>query len=135
MSNDKRLERNLRNKVLGGVCSGLGDYFGIDPAFWRVLFFFLFLLGCLGLPIYIILWIVMPARTKYDTGEADMASDDTSVVPKNNGNMTAGLTLIAVGALCMVARYIPSINWRTAWPILLIVLGLFLIIPNKGKKS
>lgn len=134
MSNNKRLERNLHNKVLGGVCSGLGDYFGIDPAFWRVVFFFLFLMGCLGLPIYIILWIVMPAKTNYDTVEADQALGDTSAAAqKNKGNMTAGLTLIAVGVICLVTRYIPAINWRTAWPIALIVLGLFLIIPLKGK--
>ena len=46
MSNNKRLERDLRNKVLGGVCSGLGNYVDMDPTFWRVLFFILFLLGC-----------------------------------------------------------------------------------------
>lgn len=135
MSNNKRLERNLHNKVLGGVCSGLGDYFGIDPAFWRVVFFFLFLMGCLGLPIYIILWIVMPAKTNYDTVEADQAFNSTPDANKSKGNMTAGLTLIAVGVICLIARYVPAINWRTAWPILLIALGLFLIFPFKEKKS
>lgn len=138
MSNKKRLERDLRHKVLGGVCSGLGNYFNLDPAFWRVLFFFLFLMGCLGLPIYLILWIVMPgSNTIGVTADADqLASTDDGTQPKkNSGNMTVGLTLIGVGVICLVSRYIPAISWRTAWPIILIVLGLLLIIPFKSKQS
>ena len=43
--------------------------------------------------------------------------------------MAAGLTLIGIGTLCLLGRYIPDINWHTAWPILLIILGLVLILP------
>lgn len=136
MSNKKRLERDLRHRVLGGVCSGLGNYFDLDPAFWRVLFFFLFLMGCLGLPIYLILWIVMPAGSATAPMEADnLASTGGEGQPKKSGNMTAGLTLIGVGAICLASRYIPSISWRTAWPILLIALGILLIVPFKSKQS
>ena len=138
MSNKKRLERDLRNRVLGGVCSGLGNYFGLDPAFWRVLFFFLFLMGCLGLPIYVVLWIVMPGTNQptrlMDTEDVDAASPNGEP-KKKDGNMTAGLTLIGVGVVCLAARYIPAINWHTAWPVILIVIGLLLIIPFNAKKS
>ena len=138
MSNNKRLERDLHNRVLGGVCSGLGNYFGLDPAFWRVLFFFLFLMGCLGLPIYVILWIVMPSRNPnaplMDTNH-EVPSGEDADQKKRSGNMTAGLTLIGVGVICLLARYIPAINWHTAWPVILIILGLLLIIPFKAKQS
>lgn len=136
MSNNKRLQRDLQNKVLGGVCSGLSNYFNIDATFWRILFFVLFLFGCSGLLIYIILWIAMPAA-KYEPG-AQVTSQEASAEgeqKKKNGNMAAGLTLIGIGTICLLARYIPQINWRTAWPILLIVLGLILIIPFKSKES
>jgi phage shock protein PspC (stress-responsive transcriptional regulator) len=149
MSNNKRLERDLQNKVLGGVCSGLGNYFEMDPTFWRVLFFFLFLIGCSGLLIYIILWIAMPAAAYHATadhfasqpGENQVqeagtnAADPDSAQRKKNSNMAAGLTLIGVGVVCLLARYIPQISWRTAWPIILIVLGIILILPIKIKKS
>ncbi|MBO6026360.1 MAG: PspC domain-containing protein [Bacteroidales bacterium] len=138
MSNYKRLERDLQNKVLGGVCSGLGNYFDMDPTFWRVLFFFLFFFGCSGLLIYIILWIVMPARqlqsgdvTNVQNSEAENGNDDPK---KAKGNLTAGLILICIGAITLLARYIPQISWRIAWPVILIVIGLLLIIP-KNKKS
>ena len=137
MSNKKRLERDVRNKAIGGVCSGLANYFDMDPAFWRVLFFFLFFFGGSGLLIYLILWAVMPSKKDYDTlneGTTHAVSTETSSEQKKkNGNMTAGLILIVIGVVCLVGRYIPEINWRTAWPILLIILGLVLIIPINSR--
>lgn len=137
MSNNKRLERDLGNKVLGGVCSGLGNYFDLDPTFWRVLFFFLFLVGCSGLLIYVILWIVMPAAVvQAHNGIMEDASlaGESAEPKKNRGSMTAGLVLIGIGVISLLARYIPQINWHTAWPIILIVIGIILLIP-KNKKA
>ena len=134
MSNNKRLERDLQNKVLGGVCSGLGNYFEIDPTIWRVLFFLLFWLGLSGLLIYIILWMVMPAKLSGPNVQDAEIVGEGGEVKKSNGNMTAGLILIGIGAISLLARYVPQISWHTAWPIILIAIGLFLIIP-KNKKS
>ena len=137
MSNNKRLERDLQNKVLGGVCSGLGNYFEMDPTFWRVLFFFLFFFGCSGLLIYIILWIVMPARQPQLNGgdpvQDNNVSDSGNEPKKGKGNMTAGLVLIGIGIISLLAKYIPQISWRVAWPIILIVIGLILIVPKNLK--
>ena len=145
MSNNKRLERDLSNKVLGGVCSGLGNYFGIDPIFWRILFFILFFAGCSGLLIYIILWIVMPESKGYtnaaysapQNGDADPNADaDQNTQPaKSDGRWIAGLILIGIGVVWLLARYIPQINWHNAWPIILIGIGIFFLIPIKNKKS
>ena len=57
----KRFYRDLDSNVIGGVCSGLGYYMNIDPVLLRVVFVVLFLAGCSGLLIYIILWIVAPS--------------------------------------------------------------------------
>ena len=57
----KRFYRDLDSNVIGGVCSGLGYYMNIDPVLLRVILVVLFLAGCSGLLIYIILWIVAPA--------------------------------------------------------------------------
>jgi phage shock protein C len=59
---EKRLTRRLDNKMIGGVCSGLADYFNVDPTIVRVLFVITFLSASAGFWIYIILWIVMPAQ-------------------------------------------------------------------------
>ena len=59
---NKKLLRDQRRKILGGVCAGLGHYFNIDPVWPRVLFALLVLGSYGGLFVaYIILWIVLPA--------------------------------------------------------------------------
>jgi len=59
----KRLYRDEDNKVLGGVCSGLGHYFNVDPVWFRIGFIFaLFVFGSSAL-IYLILWIIIPQAT------------------------------------------------------------------------
>lgn len=58
-----RLYRDEQDKIVGGVASGLANYFKIDPAIIRVLFVALFFGGGSGLLVYIILWIVLPSRS------------------------------------------------------------------------
>ncbi|TCO08301.1 PspC domain-containing protein [Natronoflexus pectinivorans] len=57
----KRLFRDIDDKVLGGVCSGLAAYFNLDPVLVRILFVLLtfFSFGT-GLVVYIVLWIAVP---------------------------------------------------------------------------
>lgn len=56
----KTLSRSGTNRVLGGVCSGLANYFNIDPTIMRILFLVAFFGFGAGPLIYIILWLVMP---------------------------------------------------------------------------
>lgn len=58
----KRLYRDPENKVLSGVCSGLGAYFNIDPVIFRVIFALLAIGGFgTGILVYFILWIATPS--------------------------------------------------------------------------
>jgi phage shock protein C len=60
----KRLYRDPENRKLGGVCSGMGTYFNIDPVLIRILFVLLVFLGAgISIIIYMILWIVVPEAT------------------------------------------------------------------------
>ena len=55
-----RLYRNVDDKIIGGVASGLANYFKIDPIFMRILFVVLF--GALFW-VYILLWIIVPSKS------------------------------------------------------------------------
>jgi phage shock protein C len=58
---EQRLVRLQSDRMLGGVCSGLGYYLGIDSTLVRIFFAASVLLGFgTTIPIYILLWIVMP---------------------------------------------------------------------------
>lgn len=56
----KRLYRDGDSKVLGGVCAGIGHYFGIDPVWLRIALLLMFFFAGTGLLLYIILWIAIP---------------------------------------------------------------------------
>ncbi len=68
MKSRKKLFRDLEDKKVAGVCSGLAQYFDVDDAVWiRAIFLFALLAGGSGFLAYIILWILIPpARTASD---------------------------------------------------------------------
>jgi phage shock protein PspC (stress-responsive transcriptional regulator) len=64
---EKRMFRDTENAKLGGVCSGLGAYLGIDVTIIRIVFVLMVVLGGSGLFIYLILLFVIPeAKTTTD---------------------------------------------------------------------
>lgn len=64
-ANHERLLRDPYDKVIGGVCSGIGHYFEIDPVIVRLIMVVLFLVFGIGFIAYIIAWIVIPvARSR-----------------------------------------------------------------------
>ena len=64
----RRIFRDPDDKILGGVCSGLSAYFGInDPIWLRIIFALLFFVAGTGFLFYILMWIIMPkAQTTAD---------------------------------------------------------------------
>jgi phage shock protein PspC (stress-responsive transcriptional regulator) len=58
----RRLYRKTTDKVIGGVCSGLGEYWDIDPTLLRILFVVAFFGFGVGLLFYILLWIIIPEK-------------------------------------------------------------------------
>ena len=60
-----RLFRDENHKVLGGVCSGLANYFGLDSLIVRIIFIVLF--GVLLIP-YLVLWIAVPSSATTEIG-------------------------------------------------------------------
>lgn len=59
---EKKLVRIDEGRIIAGVCTGLGAYFGVDPVLVRVIFVALTLLGFVisGVLLYAILWAIMP---------------------------------------------------------------------------
>lgn len=63
-TNYKQLTRSTSNRMIAGVCAGLGEYFGIDPTIVRLLVILAFFTGFGGIAIvYLIMAIVVPEQT------------------------------------------------------------------------
>ena len=63
----KKLHRSVKQKMIAGVCGGLGEYFGVDPVIVRIVFV-LFTLGYGGgAVLYLLLWLIMPKNGSVDS--------------------------------------------------------------------
>lgn len=63
MSSNKRLLRSSDNKWVAGVCGGIAEYFGWDTNIVRLVYLLLTIFTAFsGLVIYLILWVLMPAK-------------------------------------------------------------------------
>ena len=63
----KRIYRSTREKILGGVCGGMGEYFNIDPVIVRLVWVLTVLLAGTGILAYIIAWILIPKEEEVHT--------------------------------------------------------------------
>ena len=63
-TNYKQLTRSTSNRMIAGVCAGLGDYLGIDPTILRLLTVLAFFTGFSGIVIvYLVMALVVPEQT------------------------------------------------------------------------
>lgn len=63
MADVKKLYRSETDKVLGGVCAGIGEYFGVDPTLVRVGFVIGVVVWGATFWLYLLLWLVVPTKT------------------------------------------------------------------------
>lgn len=160
---NKRLTRNTKNAVLGGVCAGFADYFGVDPVLIRLAFILLVVLNGFGLIAYVVGWVIMPRAERSDAspgGSGSPATDPAGRIvesvrqagekvangfqrlpdEKRRGSAIAGGVLIVLGTIFLLDR----MSWwhwpywarfSNLWPVILIVVGVSLIFEAARGRS
>ncbi len=58
---ERKLRKSLYNKIIFGICGGMGEYFSIDPIFFRLLFMLGILMGGWGIIAYLVAALVIPS--------------------------------------------------------------------------
>jgi phage shock protein C len=119
---DKRLYRSRTSHVIGGVCGGLGEYFGIDPTFIRIVAVLLLFADGVSFLGYIIAWIIIPRRSQ----EAVLAETETTDYAAWN-RYIPGAILIFLGLFFLIQRSYCWWHIERIWPVLIIGLGLVLV--------
>lgn len=62
---EKHLYRSREDRIFGGVCGGMAEYFNADPSIVRLLWIiFILLIGWVGLFLYFAAWIIIPIAPK-----------------------------------------------------------------------
>jgi len=73
-----RMYRDPDNRIIGGVCAGMGAYWDIEPWIIRIIFLVLIMAGGLGILIYLILYIVLP-EAKTTAQKIEMKGDPVNI--------------------------------------------------------
>ena len=119
-----RLRRSNQDKVFGGVCGGLGAYFGLDPIWFRLAFVVLAVGGGSGVLIYLLAWLVIPAQR---LGETLAVREGTSPA---TGAVVGGLALVTIGLMLLANTVIPWFG-QVMWPMVAIIAGAGLIYTGR----
>jgi phage shock protein C len=133
----KRLYRSSVNKMLGGICAGLGEYFDIDPTVVRILAVIsLFVSGGVAVIAYVVCWVIIPKAEEIGPDGKVVATPvgspgDNSLSPW--ATYIPGLVLIFFGTILLVREHWFWFSWGELWPIVLIAVGLVVIFA--GRKS
>lgn len=135
-----KLYRSETNRVIAGVCGGLGEYFNIDPTILRIIIIFITLFGGSGIILYIILWIVIPTKSTLGKNSDDYIKANVEEIKEKSKTVTGrdthfilGLILVVLGLTFLLENlgfYTFRYIWRL-WPIFLIILGLSVLIKKK----
>ena len=146
-----KLMRSSKDKVISGVCGGIGEYFDIDSTIVRLIFIiFIFMSFGTAVLVYFVSALIMPmddgiiyqdgSDSKFDENENQEKYERNEKI-KNNTPVFIGLGFILWGSYLIIKRMFPSMsftmrrmwNLLPIWPILLIIIGLYVIFQQKNK--
>jgi phage shock protein C len=144
----KRLYKSRKNRVIDGVCGGVGEYLDVDPVLVRIVAVFFLFVGGSALIAYIVGMIIIPkapieaGETEENPGQGVSPVSERSEGFGKAGGLILGIILIAFG-FHFLLRNIPFFNqfywrfwdfgWNFFWPSVLILIGLLVIIKGSRK--
>jgi phage shock protein C len=113
------LRRSRDDRILGGVCGGMGRYFGVDSTLVRLAFVALTFAGGGGILVYLVAWLLMPEE---EPGER-VAGPPPGRERQEGLAFFAGVGLIAFGLVLLIGQILPTVSVYLG-PVLLIALGV-----------
>jgi phage shock protein PspC (stress-responsive transcriptional regulator) len=125
----KRLERSSDDKWIAGVCGGLGRYFDLNPAVFRLGLVVLTLLGGAGILVYLAAVLVVPAENKQSIA-ADVLADRRD---HPWALVALGLAGVAIAVLLARASTWPTIG--AGWIVILIAGLAVLWASRSGRRA
>ncbi len=133
----KYLYRSRKNRIIAGVCGGLGEYLGVDPVLIRIAWVIVSFFGGAGILAYVIAWIIIPdEKTKTSVLDDWRSGKRTSVTANAEEDRQVryifALFLIFIGVMFLLSNIGWSFwSWGYTWPAVLIVLGIIIILSRR----
>jgi phage shock protein C len=135
--------RRGSDRIVAGVCSGLGDYFHVEPLVVRIVFVILALANGIGLLLYLVLWLLMDPPTGMPAGSRQLGERIRAMGDELREDFRTGFsrsqspspetTPSTPGGPGGPSSPPPSHRPRGLWfGIILIVLGGYILLQNTG---
>lgn len=119
----RRVRRSRQDRVLGGVCGGLGRYLGVDPVLLRIAVVALALSGGIGVLAYVVAWVAIPEAVG-----ADEAGAPAPTAGRHAVAVAVGAALVGLGALLLLREWVPGFGADVFWPLVVVAAGAVLLI-------
>lgn len=143
----KGLYRSETNKIIAGICGGIGEYLSIDPVIFRIIFILGTIFGGWGIIVYIILWIVIPSESKAGSINEGNVKENveeiklkaknfaTDIASGNDSKVWIGIIIALVGVMFLFSNFgiFYIFDFAKFWPLILVGLGLLIIMKNEKK--
>jgi phage shock protein C len=116
------VRRSHGDRVIAGVCGGIGRYLGIDPVLLRLAFIILALANGLGLIAYVVAWVAIPEEQpgQRPPGPAPEARRET-------GRLVLGGSLVVLGLVLLLDRLAPDLD-ELFWPVAVVAVGVAIML-------
>jgi phage shock protein C len=115
------VRRSRSERILAGVCGGVGRYLGVDPVLLRVAFIILTLANGLGVIAYVVAWVAIPEeRPDQPPGPAPEPRRET-------GRLVLGGSLVVLGLVLLLDRLAPELD-ELFWPVALVAVGVAVML-------
>ncbi len=133
----KRLYKSRHDRIIDGVCGGIGEYLGVDPTIVRIIFLLLFFMGGVGLILYIAGMLIIPVNPEHkETPEAK-----TERRPSRGRGIlfVIGLLFVFIGLGLLLENfgwpvwYFLKASFNFILPIAIIAIGIFFILSYFSK--
>ena len=134
---EKRLYRKTRDRVFGGVCSGLAEYAQVDKGLLRFLMVVAILVTGVfpGLIAYVVCVLMIPTEEAVlkDEMYRETNGEGSGYVRSNpeNTRMVIGIALILIGAITLAKLLFDWIDFRYAFPAALVIIGAVLVYEHR----
>jgi signal transduction histidine kinase/phage shock protein PspC (stress-responsive transcriptional regulator) len=118
------LRRSRSGAMLGGVCAGLGPRMGVDPLVLRVGFLIASVAGGIGIGLYLICWVLIPAGADVPAGEWRLGG---RLGRRESWQVAVGIGLLVLAALLLFRAWGIWVGDAVVWPLVLAAGGGALI--------
>jgi phage shock protein C len=138
-----RLYRSEKNKIVAGICGGIGEYFNFDPTIIRLVFVLVTIFGGGGVLIYLVLWLVVPSESypgknnnEHIKRGLEEIKEKARSLSHDDSRFLIGIIVLIFGVMLLLGNFgfWNYFDLGRLWPLLLVIAG-FVMLSKRNERE